>query len=56
MVMADREKISLLFKRIQLSFAELFFSVRLLHQECKDLDLLKDYFRARVSHLKQSNA
>jgi len=25
MVMADREKISLLFKRIQLSFAELFF-------------------------------
>ena len=43
----------MLFKRVQQSFADLYFHARLMYQECKDLEVLKDFFKARVSYLKQ---
>ena len=48
----ERDKIAMLFKAIQFSYAELFFHTRLLYQECKDLEQLKDYFKMRVQYLK----
>ena len=49
----ERDKITQLFKRVQHSFAELFFHSRLLYQECKDLEILKDFFKTRLAFLKQ---
>ena len=51
--MNERDKIAMLFKRVQQSFADLYFHSRLMYQECKDLEALKDFFKARVSYLKQ---
>ena len=51
--MNEREKIAALFKRVQQSFADLYFHARLMYQECKDLEALKDFFKARVTYLKQ---
>ena len=49
----ERDKIAMLFKRVQQSFADLYFHARLMYQECKDLEALKDFFKARVTYLKQ---
>jgi hypothetical protein len=49
----ERDKIAVLFRRVQQSFAELYFHARLLYQECKDLEALKDYHIARVAYLRQ---
>lgn len=49
----ERDKIAALFKRVQQSFADLYFHARLMYQECKDLEALKDFFKARVTYLKQ---
>jgi hypothetical protein len=51
-LVVEREKITQLFKKIQHSYAELFFHGRILYKECKDLELLKDYFKIKVSYLK----
>lgn len=53
MLVVERDKITQLFKKIQHSYAELFFHGRILFKECKDLELLKDYFKMRVQFLKQ---
>jgi hypothetical protein len=50
--MNEREKMGQLFKRLQEAFADLFFHSRVLYQEAKDLELLKDFFRLRLDYLK----
>jgi len=52
-LVVQKEKITELFKKIQHSYSELFFHGRILFKECKDLELLKDYFKMRVAYLKQ---
>ena len=52
-LVVQKEKITELFKKIQHSYSELFFHGRILFKECKDLELLKDYFKTRVAYLKQ---
>ena len=52
-LVSEREKMGQLFKRMQLGFSELFYFTRLLFAECKDLELLKDYFRMQIVELKQ---
>lgn len=54
-IMNQREKIAQLFKQLQDAFADLFFGFRLLYQETRDLELLKDFFKLRVEYLKQQN-
>lgn len=51
--MVERDKITQLFKKIQQSYSELFYHSRILYKESKDLETLKDFFRIRVSYLKQ---
>ncbi|CDW77003.1 UNKNOWN [Stylonychia lemnae] len=52
-LIVEKDKITQLFKRIQHSYSELFYHGRILYRECKDLELLKDYFKMRLSYLKQ---
>jgi len=47
-LVVEREKITLLFKKIQQSFAELFYFSKVLYKEAKELELVKDFFKVRV--------
>jgi hypothetical protein len=47
-LVVERDKITQLFKKIQQSYAELFFHGRMLFKESKDLEILKEFFKMRV--------
>lgn len=51
-LVVDRDKITQFFKKIQQSFAELFYYSRQLYKEVLELELLKDFFKVRVQFLK----
>jgi len=49
---AEKEKITQLFKKMQHSFSELLFHARQVASEARDLETLKDFFKVRVDYLK----
>eukprot|EP00347_Sterkiella_histriomuscorum_P015980 403354962 len=52
-LVVEKDKITQLFKKIQQSYAELFYHSRVLYREAKDLEILKDFFKMRISYLMQ---